>query len=301
MTKLRNQAAGLAVFSALIMSGFVHGLAADPKAANPSSADPRVADAAKAAAFCSSVKPDPQETTSDGTVEPAIFKVVNTDVLCVKGNFYFNSSERIAAIPDPAAIKYLVIDSGGGIVLPAIQLAEMAERYRWLVVVSRSCYSSCANYVFLSDTDKIVLRGAFVMWHGLPNSSKTAREEFDRELAARGGKLDFGPPGTSATPDQAFKFVMANAKQSEKFFASRGISQDLANRPPEPNSTFSAAYAELYKKARQAGKVNWTYSKRALIHKWKVRRIFWMREPADKEAATATIQKKYGWQLFFFD
>jgi hypothetical protein len=301
MTNLRKQAARIAIFAALIMSGAGHGLAADPRVANPPAADPRVAEATKAAAVCSSVKPDPAEATGGGTMEPAAFKVMNTDVLCVTGNFYFNSSERIAAIPDPAAIKYLVIDSGGGIVLPAIQLAEMAERYRWLVVVSRSCYSSCANYVFLSDTDKIVLRGAFVMWHGLPYDSKTAREQFDRELAARGGKLDFGPPGTSATPDQAFKFVMANAVQSEKFFASRGISQDLANRPPEPNSTFSPAYAEQYKKARQSGKVNWTYSKRALIHKWKVRRILWMWEPADKEAATATIQKKYGWQLFFFN
>ena len=271
MTSLRKQVARIAAFAALILSGAGHGLAADSKVADRPAADPRVADAAKAAASCSSVKPDPAQTTSDGTMEPAVFKVVNTEVLCVKGSFYFNSSERIATIPDPAAIKYLVIDSGGGIVLPAIQLAEMAERYRWLVVVSRSCYSSCANYIFLSDTDKIVLRGAFVMWHGLPYNTKTAREEFDRELAARGGKLDFGPPGTSTTPDQVFKFVMANAMRSEKFFNSRGISQDLANRPPEANSTFSAAYAELYQKARQAGKVNWTYSKHALIHKWKVR------------------------------
>src|SRR5215467_12765033 len=90
-------------------------------AANGHAAAPKVVDIAKqAAAACAPVRANTPVTTPAGSMQPAVFQVVNTEVLCVKGEFVFESPEKIGAIPNPAAIKYLVIDSGGGIVLPAI-------------------------------------------------------------------------------------------------------------------------------------------------------------------------------------
>src|SRR5262249_55740117 len=160
--------------------------------------------------------------------------------------------------------------SYGGAVLPAIQLAELAERFGWLVVVSGNCFSSCGNYVFLSNTDKIVLRGAFVGWHGLPWSPKAVEENFDREFAAHGGKITFGPPGTTREDERAY--VMESAIASEKFFSSRGLSPDLASRPPNASESFSPASADQYKNALAAGPVTWTYSRRALSEEWNVQR-----------------------------
>jgi hypothetical protein len=77
----------------------------------------------------------------------------------------------------------------------------MAERYGWLVVVSRSCFSSCGNYVFLSNTDKVVLRGAFVGWHGLPPPPEQVKENFEREFAKPGGPASLGQIGAGFTHD----------------------------------------------------------------------------------------------------
>jgi hypothetical protein len=84
---------------------------------------------------------------------------------------------------------------------------------------------------------------------------------------------------------------MNNSTASEKFFISHGLSRDLASRPPDASSISSESYAEQYRKALAAGKVNWTYSRHALADKWKVGRILYMWEPRNREAATAALQK----------
>jgi hypothetical protein len=283
-------------------SSLIAAVALIATAADGHAAAAKVIDVAKqAAAACGPVQPNPPVTSAAGSIEPAVFQVVNSEVLCVKGTFVFESPEKISAIPNPAAIKYLVIDSGGGLVLPAIQLAEMAERYGWLVIVSRSCFSSCGNYVFLSNTDKVVLRGAFVGWHGLPPPPEQVKESFEREFAKPGGAESLAQFGVGFTHDRALEYSMKNATASDKFFVSHGLSRDLASKPPDASSAISETYAEEYRKALAAGNVNWTYSRHALTDRWKVPRILYMWEPANREAVTAAFQKRYGWQLFIFD
>jgi hypothetical protein len=288
MTSLRTQSARIAAVTAWLIWGISYGHAAEPE----------LDAAVKAAASCSSVQPGARVALADITVQPAVFQIVGADVLCVKGEFTFDSPERMKAISKPAEVKYLVIESGGGIVLPAIRLAKLAKRHHWILVLSGGCYSSCANYVFLADTDKFVLQGAFVGWHGLPISPKLVRERFDQVWASRKDGY-FAPPGS--TREQAFKYSLQSAAASEEFLHARNISPDLPSRPPDASSSFSPAYAERYKQARLAGAVNWTYSRRTLTDKWKVKRIISMWEPADREETTEMFQRNYGWRLFFFD
>ena len=170
---------------------------------------------------------------------------------CASGaNSRSNSWESMSTISHPLEIKYLVIESGGGLVLPAIQLAEMAELYGWVVVVSGLCGSSCANYIFLSDTDKIVLRGAVVSWHGLPPSPELAKESFDKDYAKPEGLEILGEFGLSR--DHAWALAKKISAASEDFFLAHGISQDLARTQPEATSSFTTSYAELYRKARES-------------------------------------------------
>jgi hypothetical protein len=261
--------------------------------------DPRVKDAAKAAAACAPVQADAAVPLGGGTMNPAVFKVIDGGILCVKGQFYYDSAKKIRAIPDPAAIKVMVIESGGGIVLPAIQLAELAERYRWLIVVSNLCSSSCANYVFLANTEKIVLPNSFVSWHGLPVSSTVAAESFEKDFAANGGMAALA--GSGFTRDQMRQYTIDNAVQSEKFFAAHGISEDLARVRPQPDAKFSKAYAQTYQQAVAAGNINWEYGRHALLERWHVSKIVYMWQPKDREAETLAFKQRNGWWLFFFN
>jgi hypothetical protein len=292
MFVLRELVTRLPVVAALIICCTADGRAFEPKSE----------EGVRANAACASVQAaTPMKSMGTSGMRPAVFKVVG-EVLCVKGEFTLDSWESMSTISHPLEIKYLVIESGGGLVLPAIQLAEMAELYSWVVVVSGLCGSSCANYIFLSDTDKIVLRGAVVSWHGLPPSQELAKESFDKDYAKPEGLEILGESGLSR--DQAWALAKKISAASERFFLAHGISQDLARTQPEASSSFTASYAELYRKARESGKVNWTYSPEALTNRWKVRGIrsmWYPTSPAGKEAATAVFEKQHGWQLFFFD
>jgi len=290
MTKVLYRLGLIAVAAGLVIGDAGHALA---------DVDSRVKDAAKAAVACAPVQPDKSVPLGGTTMNPAVFKVIDGAILCVKGTFYYDSPQRIRAIPNPAAIKMMVSDSGGGIVLPAIQLAELAERHGWLVVVSNNCYSSCANYVFLADTEKIVLPNSFVSWHGLPVSSTEAAETFEKEFAANGGMAAL--EGSGLTREGLRKYMIESAVQSEKFFAAHGISQDLARQRPEPDAKFSKAYTEEYRQAVAAGKINWAYSRHALMERWKVGKILYMWQPKDREAETAAFKQRNGWWLFFFN
>jgi hypothetical protein len=260
---------------------------------------PAVSAARQATAACGPVQPEKSVSGGFGAMNPAVFEVIGGGVLCVKGQFYYDSSKKIEAIPDPSAIKTMVIDSGGGFVLPAIELARMAERYGWLIVVSNNCYSSCANYVFLADTEKIVLPNSFVSWHGLPVSAKEATENFDKYFAANGGMA--GLAGSGLTREEFRRYTVDSAVESEKFFAAHGISEDLARAVPKPDAKFSKAYAEELSQALAAGKINWAYSRHALIEHWKVPKILYMWQPKDREAETLAFKQRNGWWLFFFN
>jgi hypothetical protein len=75
-------------------------------AANGHAAAPKVVDVAKqAAAACAPVRANAPVTTPAGSMQPAIFEVVNTEVLCVKGEFVFESPEKKARFRTPPRLS----------------------------------------------------------------------------------------------------------------------------------------------------------------------------------------------------
>lgn len=93
-------------------------------------------------------------------------------------------------------IRVLVIDSEGGEVEAALQLAQLVRDHGWDVVVKNKCLSACANYVFPSGKHKIVLPNSWVGIHertrrfnGADGSvSYVSGNEIVREMAI--GKID---------------------------------------------------------------------------------------------------------------
>jgi hypothetical protein len=73
--------------------------------------------------------------------------------------------EFLRLLPDPS-VRRLVIRSPGGLVAPALDMAEALFERGLDVEVDQSCLSSCANYVFPAGRNK-VLPGPFAVgWHG---------------------------------------------------------------------------------------------------------------------------------------
>src|ERR1700733_1258534 len=123
-------------------------------------------------------------------VHPAVFAQPSPDVLCMRGSFWIDSPAKIREIRNPTSVRTLLINSDGGWTEPAIQLAKLAELNHWLVVVKHFCLSSCANYIFLSRADKIVLPNSIVGWHGAPPDPS----EFERHKREFPSGPEWGDP-----------------------------------------------------------------------------------------------------------
>lgn len=63
-------------------------------------------------------------------------------------------------------VRRLVITSQGGLVLPALDMAEAVVARGLDVEVPEACFSSCANYIFPAGRRKLLGSPAAVGWHG---------------------------------------------------------------------------------------------------------------------------------------
>jgi hypothetical protein len=70
---------------------------------------------------------------------------------------------RLAADP---AVRRLVIRSQGGLVAPALDMADAIVDHGLDVEVNEACFSSCANYLFPAGRNKVLSGPAAVAWHG---------------------------------------------------------------------------------------------------------------------------------------
>lgn len=72
-----------------------------------------------------------------------------------------------AALAENNNIDTLVIDSYGGDIDAAMDIAELIGRRKMHMVVDGRCLSACANYLFPAAATKIVLPGSVLAIHGL--------------------------------------------------------------------------------------------------------------------------------------
>jgi hypothetical protein len=76
-----------------------------------------------------------------------------------------SAAQFLAAIRDPA-ITRVVITSHGGLVTPALDMAEAIYARQLDVEVPDACLSSCANYIFPAARRKRLGHERAVGWHG---------------------------------------------------------------------------------------------------------------------------------------
>ncbi len=155
---------------------------------------------------------------SAASVSLASFK--ERDVLCLRGEIDKRMEEeitrRLRLRPRNLAV---VVDSAGGSVARAINIADLLSPHGFDLIVAKACYSSCANYLFVAAGRKFLLEGADIGWHG-----STAPRSFDRYIDIFFAKDK--PLGASAR-QKLRKRYEASKRAQEDFVRKYKISEDI--------------------------------------------------------------------------
>jgi hypothetical protein len=88
------------------------------------------------------------------------------DALVFDGRIDSAAAARFLQLLEDPGVTRLVITSPGGLVAPALDMAEAIHARGLAVEVPSTCLSSCANYVFPAGRRKQLGRPDAVGWHG---------------------------------------------------------------------------------------------------------------------------------------
>lgn len=101
-----------------------------------------------------------------GTVraQPTVQRV--DDSIVFHGRIDAASAAAFLALATDPAVTRLVITSVGGLVTPALDIADAIHARGLEVEVPQACLSSCANYIFPAGRRKVLGRPGAVGWHG---------------------------------------------------------------------------------------------------------------------------------------
>lgn len=88
------------------------------------------------------------------------------DTITFEGRIDNRSAADFQRLLQDPAITRLVISSRGGLVAPALDMAEAIHRRQLEVDVPEACLSSCANYIFPAGRRKTLGWPGAVAWHG---------------------------------------------------------------------------------------------------------------------------------------
>lgn len=88
------------------------------------------------------------------------------DAVVFEGRIDGASAARFRDLLDEGGVRRLVVTSRGGLVKPALDMADAILQHRLDVEVPRTCLSSCANYLFPAGRRKLLGHPRAVGWHG---------------------------------------------------------------------------------------------------------------------------------------
>lgn len=88
------------------------------------------------------------------------------DAIVFEGQINRDTAAHFLRLLRDPAITRLVINSRGGLVGPALDMAHAIHERQLDVEVPSACHSSCANYIFPAARRKLLGRPGVVGWHG---------------------------------------------------------------------------------------------------------------------------------------
>lgn len=88
------------------------------------------------------------------------------DAITFQGRIDAAAAARFIQLAKDPAIKRVVITSHGGLVAPALDMADTIRQRGLDVDVPATCFSSCANYIFPAGKHKRLGHARAIGWHG---------------------------------------------------------------------------------------------------------------------------------------
>jgi len=155
-------------------------------------------------------------------------------IVCIKGKIQRETAADFFSLVDKQAPKFIVLESEGGFLSPAIDIGDYLRGKEITAIVNGICASACAQFIFLAARQKVVLPNGGVFFHGGPIPDQKIRE---MQL-------------TSAQKES----LLQEQVRFKNFYASRNISMDLLSNPPE----------HVQERLSKGEMVFWTWSKKAL-------------------------------------
>lgn len=118
-------------------------------------------------------------------------------------------------------MRTLLLNSVGGEVSAALEMAEAIERRGVRVVADGLCASSCANYLFAAGAERIVLPGSALLWHGGPTPEDARRLE--SEMRAHWAAKSLPPDQLDANLRRDLGRHAAQMRRQDALYARRGL------------------------------------------------------------------------------
>lgn len=87
-------------------------------------------------------------------------------VLYVAGEIHEGDFEKFSKVVSEGEISFVILNSIGGNAIEAMKIASVISDMRLNTIVSDICASSCANYMFLAGSKKIIMQHGVLIWHG---------------------------------------------------------------------------------------------------------------------------------------
>lgn len=119
--------------------------------------------------------------------------VVSGETVLIRGSISDKTAEEFKRTLGERPISRVLLDSGGGLVEPALTIATEIRQRRIDVEVVGNCFSSCANYLFPAGATRRISGLGVVAWHGnmghLLHLHATGAKPLDAETLAEVQRL----------------------------------------------------------------------------------------------------------------
>ena len=100
------------------------------------------------------------------TTQPSPPPLVSGESILIRGIITAETATEFRRELTQSKITRVLLDSGGGDVESAIEIANLIKKHELDVDVIGKCYSSCANYLFPAGRTKTISELGIVAWHG---------------------------------------------------------------------------------------------------------------------------------------
>ncbi|MGR4863694.1 hypothetical protein [Caulobacter sp. LARHSG274] len=151
------------------------------------------------------------------------------EILMVEGRITAGDDKVFAdALTDQ--VGTIVVNSGGGDVIPALKMAARIRARNLRVAVDGACVSSCANYLFVAGRRQVVLTRSVVLWHGGVTDEAVA--EMTTAMRTMLADAHASPATIAANVERTDRQMRTAMRDQARLYRAVGLSADVVENLP---------------------------------------------------------------------